>query len=54
VESSDAPALVDELAAVGVVASWRDRSVRLSFHFYNDESDVEAALRALERRRELL
>jgi selenocysteine lyase/cysteine desulfurase len=54
VESSDAQALVDELAAAGVVASWRDRSVRLSFHFYNDESDVEAALRALERRRGLL
>ncbi len=54
VESSDPPRLVDELAGAGVVASWRDRSVRLSFHFYNDEGDVEAALRALERRRDLL
>ena len=32
----------------GVLTSWRDRSVRFSFHFYNDESDVEAALAALE------
>ena len=32
----------------GIVTSWRDNSVRFSFHFYNGEHDVEAALAALE------
>ncbi len=54
VAAADPPALVDRLAAEGVVSSWRDRSIRLSMHFYNDETDVEAALRALERHRDLL
>jgi selenocysteine lyase/cysteine desulfurase len=54
VASTDPPTLVDALAAEGVVTSWRDRSVRFSLHFYNDEGDVEAALRTLERRRDLL
>jgi selenocysteine lyase/cysteine desulfurase len=54
VASTDPSALVDALAADGVVTSWRDRSVRFSPHFYNDERDVEAALRALEPARHLL
>ena len=37
---------VDRLAN-GVITSWRDRGVRVSFHFYNDERDVEAAIAAL-------
>ncbi len=47
VEVDDPAAAVDRLQERGVVTSWRDRSVRFSFHFYNDESDVEAALAAL-------
>ena len=54
VESSDPPALVELLAARGVVTSWRDRVVRFSPHFYNDESDVDAALAALADGRALL
>ena len=42
VESEDPAAEVERLAARGVITSWRDRSVRVSFHFYNDERDVEA------------
>ena len=48
VEVDDPASVVDRLQQQGVVTSWRDRSVRFSFHFYNDESDVEAALAALE------
>ena len=48
VEFDDPAAVVERLQKQGVVTSWRDRSVRFSFHFYNDESDVEAALAALE------
>jgi selenocysteine lyase/cysteine desulfurase len=48
VEVDDPAAVVERLHQQGVLTSWRDRSVRFSFHFYNDESDVEAALAALE------
>jgi selenocysteine lyase/cysteine desulfurase len=48
VEVDDPASVVERLQKQGVVTSWRDRSVRFSFHFYNDESDVEAALAALE------
>ena len=47
VEVDDPASVVERLQKQGVVTSWRDRSVRFSFHFYNDESDVEAALAAL-------
>jgi selenocysteine lyase/cysteine desulfurase len=51
VESDDAAAEVERLAERGVITSWRDRSVRFSFHFYNDERDIEAALAALQMSR---
>lgn len=54
VASSNPAALVDKLTGAGVVSSWRDRAVRLSTHFYNDEDDIAAALGALERHRALL
>ena len=54
VASADPPTLVAALAADGIVTSWRDRGVRFSPHFYNDERDVQSALSALERRRDLL
>ena len=48
VEVDDPATVVEGLQQHGVVTSWRDRCVRFSFHFYNDENDVEAALAALE------
>ena len=48
VEFDDPAAVVAHLQKQGVITSWRDGSVRFSFHFYNDERDVEAALAALE------
>jgi selenocysteine lyase/cysteine desulfurase len=47
VEVDDPAAAVTRLHERGVVTSWRDRCVRFSFHFYNDERDVAAALAAL-------
>jgi selenocysteine lyase/cysteine desulfurase len=47
VEVEDPGSAVARLQEQGVVTSWRDNSVRFSFHFYNDERDVEAALAAL-------
>jgi selenocysteine lyase/cysteine desulfurase len=42
------PASVRErLAARGVVAAVRGRWLRVSFHCYNDESDVERVIEAL-------
>jgi len=40
-------AVRESLARAGVAAAVRDRYLRLSFHFFNDEEDVERALRAL-------
>jgi len=48
VEVEDPASVVDALQKQGVVTSWRDGNVRFSFHFYNDERDVDAALAALE------
>ena len=54
VRSTDAPALVDALAADGIVASERDSSLRVSLHLYNTDDDVDAVLAALTRQRQLL
>ncbi len=51
VESDDPAAEVERLSERGVITSWRGRNVRFSFHFYNDERDVEAALAALQMSR---
>ena len=48
VQSVDAPALVARLAARGIVASCRGNGLRVSFHAYNDESDVDAVVGALD------
>jgi selenocysteine lyase/cysteine desulfurase len=45
---ADPEALRARLSERGVVASVRGRSLRVGFHAYNDESDVAAALEALE------
>jgi selenocysteine lyase/cysteine desulfurase len=54
VASTDAERLVGALTEAGVITSSRAQKVRFSFHFYNDESDIDAALRALAAHRDLL
>jgi len=47
VQSLDAPALVAKLAARGIIASCRGNGLRVSFHAYNNEADVDAVIGAL-------
>jgi len=54
VRSSDPNRLVERLAAHGVIVSARGPGLRISFHAYNHESDVDAALEALDANEELL
>ena len=54
IRSTDAPALVEALAGDGIVASERDSNLRVSFHLYNTDDDVDAVLAALTRHRALL
>lgn len=46
-KSASAGEMVARLAARGVIGSSRGDGLRISFHAYNDESDVEAVLAAL-------
>ena len=48
VQSVDAPALVARLAARGIIASCRGNGLRVSFHAYNNDADVDAVVAALE------
>lgn len=45
--SVDAPALVARLASRGIVASCRADGLRVSFHAYNNDADVDAVVDAL-------
>jgi selenocysteine lyase/cysteine desulfurase len=54
VRAHDGPALATRLAERGVITSARGTGLRLSFHAYNDESDVDAVLAALEAERVLI
>ena len=54
IRSTDAPALVEALAADDVIASERDSNLRVSLHLYNTEDDIDAVLAALARHRPLL
>ena len=54
IRSTDAPALVEALAAEDVVASERDSNLRVSLHLYNTADDIDAVLSALRRHRALL
>ena len=54
VRSTDVDELVSALAGERIVVSQRDDNVRVSFHLYNVEEDVDAVLDALARRRALL
>ena len=47
VQCLDAAALVERLAGRGIVASSRGNGLRVSFHAYNNESDVDAVIAAL-------
>ncbi len=48
VRCTDAGALVQRLEARGIVASARGTGLRVSFHAYNNDDDVDAVLAALE------
>jgi selenocysteine lyase/cysteine desulfurase len=52
--STDPNALVDALAADRIVVSTRDSNLRMSFHAYNVEEDVDRILAALAANRALL
>ena len=54
VESVDAPVLVSRLADRGIIASCRGNGLRVSFHAYNSEDDVDAVVAALEAEAALL
>ena len=47
VQCLDAPAMVSRLAASGIIASCRGNGLRVSFHAYNNEADVDAVVSAL-------
>ena len=51
VPARDAVELCAQLAKEDIVTSPRDNNVRASFHFYNDEEDVERFIAALSRHR---
>ncbi|MFO1468914.1 MAG: aminotransferase class V-fold PLP-dependent enzyme [Steroidobacteraceae bacterium] len=47
IRSRDAAGLNKELLGRDIVTSYRDRNLRATFHFYNDDEDVEALVGAL-------
>jgi selenocysteine lyase/cysteine desulfurase len=54
VQSVDAPQLVARLAERGIIASCRGNGLRISFHAYNNDTDVDAVIAALEANAGLL
>jgi selenocysteine lyase/cysteine desulfurase len=48
VRCTDATALVQRIEARGIVASARGTGLRVSFHAYNNDADVDAVLAALD------
>lgn len=52
--ATDGQTLAARLAARGIIASARGSGLRVSFHAYNDEGDVDAVLAALEAERDLV
>lgn len=48
VPSSDPAGLMDELGKRDIVTSFRDQNLRACFHFYNDESDVDTFVSAMQ------
>jgi len=53
-QCKDAPALVQKLGASAIVCSNRHDGLRLSFHVYNTQNDVQSVLEVLERNLDLL
>jgi selenocysteine lyase/cysteine desulfurase len=51
VPSRDSGGLCAELIKRNIVTSHRDANVRASFHFYNDEDDVESFIAAMKELR---
>ena len=49
--SSDAARLQAELMKHDIVTSYRDDNVRASFHFYNNDDDVESFVAAMQELR---
>lgn len=54
IASADEYALVEKLAENNIIASCRDGNIRISAHFYNNEQDIDAVLKALNANRKLL
>ena len=54
VRSTDAPTMVRRLEHRGIIASARGTGLRVSFHAYNNEEDVDAVLQALDEEQALL
>ncbi|HEY2907165.1 MAG TPA: aminotransferase class V-fold PLP-dependent enzyme [Vicinamibacterales bacterium] len=54
VQSVDAPALVARLAGRGIIGSSRGNGLRISFHAYNNEADVDTVLEAIRAEAPLL
>lgn len=54
IRSTDVVRLCDELAAEGIVTSYREDNLRAALHLYNVEDDVDRLVAALAARRHLL
>ena len=54
IAATDEHALVDAMAADGVIVSSRDGNLRVSPHFYNNSTDVKVVLSSLQTNRHLL
>lgn len=53
IQSADAAALVGKLMERDIVTSSRDANLRASFHFYNNDDDIETLIAALSANRSL-
>ncbi len=54
VATTDAQAMVAALKEDGILTSARDGNIRLSFHCYNSEEDIESVVAGLERHSDML
>jgi selenocysteine lyase/cysteine desulfurase len=54
VRSPDAATLVERLEGRGIITSARGTGLRVSFHAYNNDEDVNAVLKALDEERPLV